>query len=53
MAKTHVFALVGLLAFSAAALAQNVPAASAVMSEAQAKAAKEKKAVWVVFDASW
>lgn len=45
--------MAGLLVLATAALAQEVPSAATVMAEAQSKAAKEKKAVWVIFHASW
>ena len=57
MRKTR-FLIVAAL-FAAAALTQAQlaatppPSAEALMSEAKAKAAKENKAVWVIFHASW
>ena len=53
MWKPRIGALTGLLALAAVGYGQAVPSASAVMKDAEAKAAKEKKAVWVIFHASW
>jgi hypothetical protein len=53
MAKARLLALTCLLAMSGAVFAQTAPSAATLMSEAQTKAAKEKKAVWVIFHASW
>lgn len=53
MRKTRFIAIFALLAFSAVSFAQAVPSADKLMTDAKAKALKEKKAVWVVFHASW
>ncbi len=53
MFKPRIGVLVALVALGAASFAQSVPSAESVMKEAQAVAAKEKKAVWVIFHASW
>lgn len=57
MRKTRFLAAAAMVATAAMTQAQLVasspPSAEALMSEAKAKAAKESKAVWVVFHASW
>jgi hypothetical protein len=54
MSNLRIGALAALLALGAVSFGQTAPpTADAVMKEAQALAAKEKKAVWVIFHASW
>ncbi len=53
MFNPRIGTLAALLALGAVSFGQSVPSAETVMKEAQAIAAKEKKAVWVIFHASW
>ena len=57
MRSTKFLALAALMGTAVMAQAQLAasppPSAEALMTEAKAKAAKENKAVWVVFHASW
>lgn len=53
MAKPRLLAVAGLMALAVSAFAQDAPTSASIMKEAQAKAAKEKKSVWVIFHASW
>ncbi|MCH8978177.1 MAG: hypothetical protein IH945_02910 [Armatimonadetes bacterium] len=57
MRKTRILVVAALFATAAMTQAQLAtsppPSAEALMSAAKAKAAKESKAVWVVFHASW
>lgn len=54
MSNLRIGALAAFLALGALSFGQATPpTAEAVMKEAQALAAKEKKAVWVIFHASW
>ncbi len=57
MRKLRFLAVAALFATAAMTQAQLAttppPSAETLMSEATAKAGKEKKAVWVVFHASW
>ncbi|MCH7945408.1 MAG: hypothetical protein IIC73_05255 [Armatimonadetes bacterium] len=57
MRKTRFLVVAALMATAAMTQAQLAasppPSAEALMSEAKAKAAKENKAVWVIFHASW
>lgn len=57
MRKTRFLVVAAMVATAAMTQAQLAasppPSAGALMSEAKAKAAKENKAVWVVFHASW
>ena len=49
-----VVAMIGFAAMSFAQIATTAPpSADKLMSDANARAVKEKKAVWVVFHASW
>ena len=57
MRKTRILVVAALFATAAMTQAQLAtsppPSAEALMSAAKAKAAKESKAVWAVFHASW
>ena len=53
MRKTRILVIFALLAFSAVSFSQAVPSSEKLMTDAKAKALKEKKSVWVVFHASW
>lgn len=51
--RTKSTALVLALACAGSVLAQEAPTATALMNAAKETALKEKKAVWVIFHASW
>jgi hypothetical protein len=53
MWKPRISVLAALLAVSGATYAQAPPSAESLMKDAMAMAKKEKKAVWVIFHASW